>query len=136
MGFLATIIAKIFGSNVLSDIAGQYFDTVKNKANSRNERERIKAKAELDRLVAKSETVKAMAPYRAFWFGWLLFVVPLGVFWGKVVVWDTVLGYGVTNPLYGQIALWAEMIVHAIFPSGAFVGAAAAVSAAIVGRRK
>jgi uncharacterized membrane protein len=33
----------------------------------------------------------------------------------KVVVWDTVLGLGTTNPLSGQVAQWAMIVLTAYF---------------------
>ena len=131
---LGTILNWLSGG-IIGQLANGYFKHLENKANSTNERERIKAEAELGRITAKSKTVQVAMAYRAFWIVWLIFTVPLGLWWGKIIVWDTMLGWGVTSPLYGQIALWAEMIVHSIFPSGAFVGGAAAISAAILGRK-
>lgn len=134
---LATILNWLSGG-IVTKLAESYFHHLETKANSANEREKIKAEAELGRLKAKSETVQVAMAYRAFWAVWLIFTVPLGMWWGKIIIVDKLCFpvCGVTEPLTGQIALWAEMIVHSIFPSGAFVGGAAAISAAILGRRK
>lgn len=36
-------------------------------------------------------------------------------FYGKCVVWDTMLGLGVTGPLRGDVAVWAGMIMSFYF---------------------
>ncbi|GFO81192.1 MAG: hypothetical protein A49_08190 [Methyloceanibacter sp.] len=131
---LVTILNWLSGG-VVTKLAEAYFRSVERKANSENERERIKAQAELGRIEAKSKTVQVAMAYRAFWFVWLLFTIPLGLWWGKIIIVDKLCACGVTEPLTGQIALWAEMIVHSVFPSGAAVGMSAAIAAAILGRK-
>lgn len=54
----------------------------------------------------------------------LAFAIPLAVFWCKVLLWDKVLGLGVTDPLTGQVGEWANQLIWFIF------GAPAAMSIA------
>lgn len=43
------------------------------------------------------------------------FAAPFVIFIWKVVVWDIVFGLGVTDPIKGQVAEWADTIILAIF---------------------
>lgn len=44
-----------------------------------------------------------------------LFAFAFIIYVWKVVVWDTVLGWGTTNPLSGQVAQWAMIVLTAYF---------------------
>lgn len=44
-----------------------------------------------------------------------LFAFPIIVFMWKVVVWDVVLGLGTTDPLRGDVGVWAGYIIIAFF---------------------
>jgi hypothetical protein len=44
-----------------------------------------------------------------------LFALAFIIYVWKVVVWDTVLGLGTTNPLSGQVAQWAMIVLTAYF---------------------
>ena len=44
-----------------------------------------------------------------------LFALAFIIYVWKVVVWDTVLGLGVTNPLSGDVAQWAMIVLTAYF---------------------
>ena len=44
-----------------------------------------------------------------------LFASAFIIYVWKVVVWDTVLGWGTTNPLSGQVAQWAMIVLTAYF---------------------
>jgi len=46
------------------------------------------------------------------------FALPIMIWFGKCVVWDTVLGLGSTPPLYGQVATMANIVVGGIFGVG------------------
>jgi hypothetical protein len=46
------------------------------------------------------------------------FAAPLVIFVWKVVVWDIVLKLGVTDPIKGQVAEWANTIIYSVFGSG------------------
>jgi hypothetical protein len=50
---------------------------------------------------------------------WLIvaFATPYVIFIFKVVVWDIVLGIGTTDPIRGQVADWANVIIPSIFGS-------------------
>ena len=50
-----------------------------------------------------------------YWIGWALFVFPLGLYWAKILIVDTILGWGKTDPLTGLVADWAGIIVLGLF---------------------
>lgn len=67
------------------------------------------------RLMAQRDvTIAAMGSW-VWWTGWALFVFPLGVYFTKVIVWDKVLGWGVTDKLDGAVAEWSGIIVLSLF---------------------
>lgn len=135
---LGTILNFLSGG-VLTKLVDAYFRSVERKANSENERERIKGEQQLGRLQARSSTVQVAMAYRAFWVVWLLFTAPLGFWWAKIIVVDKMLGWGATDPLTGQVAVWAAVIIENIFPTGAIVGGAGILTAfatALIQRRK
>jgi hypothetical protein len=45
------------------------------------------------------------------------FALPIIIFEWKVVVWDTVLLYGTTDPIRGQVADWMNVIIGSVFGS-------------------
>lgn len=44
-----------------------------------------------------------------------LFAVPLGIYYGKCILWDKVLGLGTTDPLKGDISTYSLWIVSFLF---------------------
>jgi hypothetical protein len=42
-----------------------------------------------------------------------LLAMPIVIYFWKVIVWDKVLGWGVTDPITGMIADWAGVIITA-----------------------
>ncbi len=58
---------------------------------------------------------------------WLIvaFATPLVWYFGKCVIYDTILGLGSTAPIHGQVADWASAIIYSLFGSAAAVGSAA-----------
>jgi len=42
-----------------------------------------------------------------------LLALPIVIYFWKVIVWDKVLGWGVTDPITGMIADWAGLIITA-----------------------
>jgi hypothetical protein len=67
------------------------------------------------RLLAQRDVTMAAMNSRVWWIGWALFVFPLGIYYAKVIVWDKVLGLGVTDRLDGAIAEWSGIIVLSMF---------------------
>ena len=128
---LGTVVNWL-GGGVVTKLAGQYFDHLVKKADSTVERERVQAEKQLGAIKAAAETAQVGMQSRWFWFGWLLFVVPTGIWYAKVMLWDRVLGWGYTDPLgQGAAAQWAQMIVESMFLPGALVGGAGIVASMI-----
>lgn len=51
-----------------------------------------------------------------------LFAYPVALYYGKLFLWDKVLGLGVTDPLSPQLTWVAQTIIVAYFGSAAIVG--------------
>ena len=50
------------------------------------------------------------------------FAMPIMIFFGKCVVWDTILGWGSTPPLHGQVADMTNIVLYGIFGAGSVMG--------------
>jgi hypothetical protein len=69
-------------------------------------------------IQARRDVMIAGMSHPIWWLGWALFVMPLGIYWCKVIVWDKVLQFwthGTTDPLTGLIGAWAGTIVLGLF---------------------
>jgi hypothetical protein len=104
----------------------------------------FKAKADVELAKVKaneavgSEAVKAAAQEadgRAKTWGvigasslltWLVIILamPIAVFEWKVVIWDTVLQWGTTDPIKGQVADWMNTIIASLFASSTVLATA------------
>ena len=71
--------------------------------------------ADQARIAAQRDITVAGMSHPMFWWGWGLFVFPLGIYWAKVIVYDKVLALGSTDPLTGFILEWAGWIVGGLF---------------------
>lgn len=125
MTFLATLLSFIPG--VLSIIQGW---------------QRQKADVELARVEAAKATGEAAVAAaaqesagRARTWGvigasslltWLVILLALPIAWfeWKVVVWDTVLQLGTTEPIKGQVADWMNTIIASLFGSSTVLAVA------------
>lgn len=85
------------------------------KANGNVQKAIALMEADKVRLLAQRDVTIAAMNSRIWWFGWALFVFPLGVYYAKVIVWDKVLELGVTDRLDGAVAEWSGIIVLSMF---------------------
>ncbi len=46
------------------------------------------------------------------------FALPIMLFMAKCIVWDTMLGWGFTPTLHGQVDRWMSTIIYGIFGTG------------------
>lgn len=53
----------------------------------------------------------------------ICFAAPIVAFETKVVVWDTMLGWGETPAIHGQVAEWMNMIISWLFGSSTVLAA-------------
>lgn len=71
--------------------------------------------ADKARIAAQRDITVAGMSHAVFWWGWGIFVFPLGIYWCKVIVYDKVLKLGSTDPLTGFVLEWAGWIVGGLF---------------------
>lgn len=125
MGFLS-LISSVLGlipglENVAAKIAGYAFDAKVKMFQARTGADRDVAVQALRSAAleshASAERLKIVAG------SWLLtalvvgFALPLVVFEWKVVVVDIVFKAGTTDPIKGQVADWAQVIIASLFGS-------------------
>lgn len=88
-------------------------DYVAIKAESANEALSIRAKNEQHRREVQRDIIVAE---QGWWLTAMirpLLAFPVIIYFWKIIVWDKVLGWGVTDPLAGAAAEWAGLIVGA-----------------------
>lgn len=78
-----------------------------------------------------AETVQAAMHHRPFWIGWLMFVLPLGLWWNAVLLDSVFLFSGNIPDLPPSVRPWADMIIENIFMPGAVVAGATVLGKAI-----
>jgi hypothetical protein len=71
--------------------------------------------AEQQLIAARRDITLASMNHPIWWMAWALFVIPTGFHYSKVLVWDTALHLGATDPVHGYILEWAQYIVTSIF---------------------
>lgn len=117
---------------VLDRILGSVDHAVSNETT----REEIRANA-ANRYAETAATDRADArKYRFFWYVWMLFTVPTGLWWALVSL-DTALpwvDWGIPN-YPPSVQDKVDLIFASLFGSGGLVASAQAISSAIRGRR-
>lgn len=114
MGVLAAI--PVIGAllDPIGRVATLLAEARAKEASAGNERERIKAE-ERSRALEFQAGVVARDPYGPIVR--LLIVAPFIIYNGKVVLWDKVLGWGVTDPLSTEFAAINSLIIGFYFVS-------------------
>lgn len=54
----------------------------------------------------------------------LMMAAPVVLYEWKIVVWDTLLGWGSTDPIKGDVAAWMNHLVYALFGGGSILAGA------------
>jgi len=108
------MITNLLGGGIVGTIAKQINVAYQNKLNAKNAKERIEA----DKLIAELEARRAvLVAEQGHWMTrWIrpAFALPFVIFNFKVVVWDKVLGWGVTDDLSAEF--WQlQMIVFGCY---------------------
>lgn len=116
--FLATWLANLLGGPIVTGLLEGY----KAKLASDNTGERIKADIAIQQLALKQRqselATQVVTAEQGRWYTALprpLFALAFIIYVWKVVVWDKVLGLGVTDPLSGDIQTWAGWVLAAYF---------------------
>lgn len=116
--FLATWLANLLGGPIVTGLLEGY----KAKLAADNTGERIKADIAIQQIALdqrRSElATQIVAAEEGRWYTALprpLFALAFIIYVWKVVVWDKVLGLGVTDPLGGDIQTWAGWVLAAYF---------------------
>lgn len=95
-------------------------DAYNAKLKAGNTSEKIAADVAASEIAAQTSETRAITDLKIAQIGhpWepekLAFYVTL-IFYTKCVLWDTVLGWGVTGPLKGDVSVWAGMIMGFYF---------------------
>lgn len=95
-------------------------DAYKAKLAAGNVDSKIASDLAAEEIAAQTEETKELTKLKIAQIGhpWepekLAFYVTL-IFYTKCVLWDTVLGWGVTGPLKGDVSVWAGMIMGFYF---------------------
>lgn len=102
---------------LIPTLAPLFLGFLQKKVDAGTESEKTIASALIAQMNARRDIVVAE---QGHWFTAMirpLLAMPVVVYMWKTVVWDKVLGLGVTDPLGGDIQQWAYMIVAAYFVS-------------------
>lgn len=93
---LSKVLGLLSGDSAKS-IAGQIRQARKDALDATNNEKRLEKEAEIERLLIRLEAQKGSVIPRLARL--ILFAAPIGIYLWKIVVWDRVLGYGVTDAL-------------------------------------
>lgn len=104
------------GSLLTGPIIKGALDAYNAKLKSGNTSETIAANLATRELEVQKREIEVQTEYRRALIGrWYeptnLFGYTMVVYFGKIIVWDKVLGWGVTDPITGAGAEWAGMIM-------------------------
>jgi hypothetical protein len=143
---LAEMIATLFAT-VLRWLGGGVIDKVlghlQAKAASDVERLRIEKGVDIEQIRSdtavagyRRDVITAGMAYRAFWVVWLMFAVPLGLWWIAVMA-DTIFNGALPDvaTIPAQLVPWADTIFQNLFYSGGAVAGLGALGRAVAGRR-
>lgn len=100
-------------------------DAYNSKLKAGNTSEKIASDLASSEIAAQTEEAREITKLKIAQIGhpWepekLAFYVTL-IFYAKCVLWDTILGWGVTGPLKGDVSVWAGMIMGFYFTKRGF----------------
>lgn len=109
IGFLLQLI------NPLGRIADRIADVQEAKAAAQTDREKLRANIALRQLEARQAILLAESKHRLTRWIRPAMAAPFAIYIWKVVVWDKVLGWGVTDPLDDRMWWIATTVVGAYF---------------------
>jgi len=130
MGWLLGLI------NPISKIVGALERAYAVKADAETDQQKIAADERIAELKEQHATLRDKQRSPVFWTIWALFAGVTAAYYAKIVVVDVMLGWGTTDALKGQAALWAQSVVDSIFITGGGVAAVGVVANAWARRRR
>ena len=128
LGMIPAILGIIPGvGSVVQNVVGKLYDSKVAITTARIGGD-AKVAAEIVQAEAKvrGSFYDAMSHSRALMFLIIGFAMPFMVWEWKVVVWDIILQWGSTDPLKGEVADWAKIIIPSLFGAGTIATASAA----------
>ena len=106
---LRTILSSIFGGGIPEQIRQAY----ESKLNAQNDSERITAEIQLAKLDARLKS--QLMGGRWITLIQILWVAPFVLYNAKLLVWDKILGWGVTDPLSPELYYLQSIMVGFFF---------------------
>lgn len=96
---VSTVLSWLTGGG-LSGLASEIRQARKDVLDAENDEQRLKSKERLGTLLVRKD---AQTQGQANWLPKVvravLFALPIGIYLWKLIVWDKILGWGVTDPL-------------------------------------
>lgn len=109
MGSILAFIAKLFGGGLAKELRR----AVEAKTNAKTEQEKIDAEVYLAEVEA--QTQRALAGGRAITYLQVAWASMYFLYQLKLIVWDKILGWGVTDPLSPELAQTQALILGFLF---------------------
>lgn len=108
---LAGWLAKVGIGTIVSKLAAAY----EARENAKTSREKLAADARVKALEARRDVLVAegQTPVNAFMRAAL--ALPIVIYNAKIIVWDKVLGWGVTDPLSDEMTWTARVVIGFYF---------------------
>ena len=111
-------LLSLFGGPIINGLLDGY--KAKLAAGNTTERHAVDlAKKEIEAdIEAKAEARKIIIAEQGWWVTAMIrpmFAFPLILYWSKIVIWDKMLGWGVTDAITGAPGEWAGVIIGAYF---------------------
>lgn len=129
-------ILSFLGGPLINGLLGAYQKKL-DAAGSRDGKAVELAKAEIEAEIATRKQVAEIRRAEGAWGPTGLIMFGFGAvtlaYYGKVVVWDVMLGLGTTDAIRGAVAEWMQTIIVSLFGSGTALGIAR-MAAARLGR--
>jgi uncharacterized membrane protein (UPF0182 family) len=116
MGAIVTAILSFIGGPVINAGIQAYRDRLKS-IDQKDEHALELARADMmAQIEARKQLVTALK-YPLVQLMQFLMAFPFAVYIAKVVLWDKVLKWGITDPITGAVGVWGAMIVGFYFGS-------------------
>lgn len=111
-----TLLSSIFGGGIPEQIRKAY----ESKLNAQNDAERIAADIKLAQLDARLKS--QLAGGKWITLVQVLWVAPFVLYNAKLIVWDKILGWGVTDPLSPELYYLQSIMVGFFFLTATIKG--------------